>query len=125
MTLEYEIDSKRQLAVAVLSGSVTAEDYLDAMTQVYNDPRRKPGYSTVWDCRGIEELIIGGEGVKRIIDATFRLREQMGAGKAAFVVPREIDETMAKLLIWRTRSEGRDRKTFATLDEAMAWIEKE
>lgn len=123
MTYVYQIYPEHRLAITLYHGAVNGEDVAHAMDAVFLDERWQPGYAAVWDIRTIEALIIVPEGVKAIAEKTKDLREQIGGGKAAILVRRSMDHTIAALLT-RRRLTGPEREvqTFRQAEEAEAWL---
>ncbi|MDX1531379.1 MAG: hypothetical protein R3362_07625, partial [Rhodothermales bacterium] len=47
---------------------------------------------------------------------------RMGYGRGAFVMPREVAQIIAKLLMRRLANPQRERRLFDRVDEALLWL---
>lgn len=117
-----EVDVQRSLGLIKLSGSTDDQDLVAAMRKLYENGEWDPKFNTLWDCTDITELIIGQDGLREIVDVTNQLQPRIGPGKVAFVVRRQIDEMMAKILIQMTKTHERDRRLFHRCSDALEWL---
>lgn len=93
------------------------------MQALYEAPGWTSGFDALWDARGVTELLMGEDDVHAIVAQTRELTDRMGPGRGAFVLARDLDWMMARLLIHRARVPGRERRTFTTIEEALAWLD--
>lgn len=122
MPFDCRIEPERRLGWIVLTGTVDGEGFLEAMEALYRHPDWQPGFSALWDARRLGQLLLEPADMHRILAAMQALASQMGQGRAAFVVPREIDYTIARLFIYRGATGERERRTFGDVDEALRWL---
>ncbi|ARA93480.1 hypothetical protein AWN76_010140 [Rhodothermaceae bacterium RA] len=125
MPYECRIFSDQHLGVATLYGPLVVDDFLGAMHGLYEHEDWHPGFAALWDARRVRELVLGERDVAAIVRCTRDLVPRMGTGRAAFVVPREIDHLIARLLIRLTQDERRERQAFREMTEALAWLGQE
>ena len=118
-----QIDPARRLGTATLAGNVSAAEFARTMEALYGHPRWEPGFRALWDGTGITQLLIAPDDLP-VIEASYRrVESSMGRGRAAFVVPYDVAEIIAHLLIHRLRNADRERRTFGDVDEALAWLD--
>lgn len=122
MPFTVDIDATQQTALVTLQGIVHRCDFVDSMEACFRHPAWQPGFSALWDAQQIEQLILAPEDVSVILKTLADLEPLIGDGRAAFVVPREIDYMMARLLIHRGGNPVRDRRTFRDAPSAWAWL---
>lgn len=116
---------EHHLGVALLSGPLTVDDFHGVLDRLYGNPNWKPGFDALWDARAVTELVLDEQDVAAIVRHFQRLADRKGPGRTAFVVPREVDYAIARLLIWLTRNERRQRKALRDMEEALAWLGRE
>ena len=122
MAYSCEVDEQRSLGLIKLSGSVDDQEVVGAMKKLYENGEWDSRFNTLWDCTNITELIIGQDGLREIVAVTNQLQAQIGPGKVAFVVRRQIDEMMAKILIQMTKTSERERRLFHRCEDALEWL---
>ncbi len=113
------------LGVALFSGPLTVDDFHGVLNQLYGNPAWKPGFDALWDAREVTELVLDEQDVSTVVHHIQRLADRKGPGRTAFVVPRDVDYAIARLLIWLTRNERRQRKAFRQMEEALVWLGRE
>ncbi len=124
MPFDCHVHPDLERGVLMLNGVIDGAVFVQAMDALYRHADWQPGFSALWDARGIRELLIGPEDVARVMEAMTRLEPLMGEGRGAFVVPREIDYVIARLLIHRGASSKRERRTFSRIEAALAWLDE-
>lgn len=122
MAYSCAVDKNRALGIIELSRSVDDDQVVKAIHALYESDSWDPRFNTLWDCTGISHLVIGRKGLQEIVAATERLQPRMGAGKAAFVVRRQLDETMTKIILHMTRTTERERRLFRSRQDALEWL---
>ena len=122
MAITVTLHPDRRLGVALVDGLVTGADFVAAMEALYGHADWAPGFAALWDLTAVHELHIGPDDVAVIVARTRALGGQMGAGRAAFVVPRELDYLIARLITRRAEGDARERRLFATRAEADRWL---
>lgn len=124
MPFDCHVHPALERGVLTLSGVIDGALFVRAMDAIYRHPDWQPGFSALWDARDIRELLIDPADVASVTNVMTRLEPLMGEGRAAFVVPREIDYAIARLLIHRGASSKRERRTFSSMKEALAWLDE-
>lgn len=122
MPYSCRIEPEQRLGITTLRGSLTVDDFLEALRALYQHDAWRPGFDALWDGRGVRELVLGEEDVAAIVGRVRQLTDRMGSGRAAFVVPREIDHLIAQLILHLTETERRQRKTFQSMPAALVWL---
>lgn len=123
MPYQYDIDPAHAIGTVKLTGRITTAVFLQSMEEMFGDDRWQPGFRTLYDLRNISELLIDITDLDKIAASVARLEPVMGAGKAAFVVARALDDSIARLLIFRTqKTTHRERRVFYDLEEARQWL---
>ena len=122
MPYDCQIDTTRMLGLTRLSGVVRGHDFIRAMEELYHHPDWRPGLPALWDARTIEQLLIDPSDVQHIVATLQTLEPLIGGGRAAFVVPRDIDYMMARLLIYKGTNPVRERRTFSHVEPALEWL---
>lgn len=124
MPFECHVDPAAERGTIVVRGVVDIALFLDMMRALYLHPAWKPGFQALWDARDISQLLLSPHDTERVVALMRDLDPQMGNGRAAFVVSREIDYIIARLLIYRGLDSQRERRTFVTIEEAEAWLDE-
>jgi hypothetical protein len=117
------ISPQQRRGIVRLTGTIQGTTFMEAMEALYRSPEWQPGFDALWDARGVTELLLDERDVKAIVALMLDLTARMGPGRAAFVIARELDWMIARLLIYRTRVPSRERRTFETMEEALAWLD--
>ncbi len=123
MPYSCHVDPAARNALVTLSGTVDRADFIGAMETCYRHPGWQPGFTALWNAQGIRQLLLDPTDVEAVVAAMAALEPLMGEGRAAFVVPRDVDYLIARLLIIRGGSTLRERRTFNSLAEAKAWLQ--
>lgn len=116
------IDKNRGRGVITLFQSVDDSDVIEAMKAVFESDEWSPELNSLWDCEGITELIIDREGLDRVVTFAAQLHDLIGPGKSAFVVRRQLDESMTKIILHMTKTNLRERRVFRNREEALQWL---
>lgn len=122
MAYSCSVDKDRALGIIELSRSVDDDQVVKAIRALYESDSWDPRFNTLWDGTGITHLVISRKGLQEIVAATERLQPRMGPGKAAFVVRRQLDETMTKIILHMTRTTERERRLFRSRQDALEWL---
>lgn len=123
MPFTCRIHPDAHLAVLHFQDHVTAGHILDAIRAVAGDRDWQPGFNTLWDCRGIRELVFGPDDVTAFGELNVSIAERLGSGKGAIVTRRGLDHDIATLLVVRFRNSRRQRRIFFRMEEALDWLD--
>ena len=63
----YTIDAASDIVRVECFGVVTNQDMLDCLARLHNDPARRPGMSSLVDCRGIERMLVTPSGIQAAV----------------------------------------------------------
>lgn len=107
-----------------LSGSVADSDLMEAMKALYESEGWSRELNILWDGTAIAELVIGRKGLEQIVEVTGDFQNRIGSGKSAFVVRRQLDESMAKIILHMTKTTTRERRLFRSREDALEWLSK-
>lgn len=105
--LSYVIDSGNRLATGTLSGIVHGSDIASGIKAVYEDPAWQPGFDTVWDSTGIEQLLLQLGDLPSFVALHRDYVTRSGTGKEIIIVSRAIDTAMAKTYAVMMRNAAR------------------
>lgn len=122
MAYSCAVETKRALGVITLSGSVDDNELVEAMRDLYFSEGWRRGFNILWDGTDIAELVIDRPGLEQIIEETGEFQNRIGPGKSAFVVRRQLDESMAKIILRMTRTSERERRLFRKTKDALDWL---
>jgi hypothetical protein len=124
MPYRWSVDPVARRGRALFDGSVAGADVAAALDAIYADPRWAPGFDALWDCSGVREVTILPQDVAAIAARVRALAGRMGPGRAAIVVPGDMNRLVALLILRLTRNPQRARRVFGALDEAAAWLDE-
>ena len=119
MSCEFLIDTNRQLVISRGSGTFRYRDFLQHMKKLAKDPRFKPEFDHVVDCRSFERFDltitevydIGGQSIFAAIS------------KRAFVVSSELHFGFGRMFAtFREVASGQITMVFREMREAIAWL---
>ena len=122
MSVAFELSKERVVVTA--RGDLTAGDVVDALEQLYRDPRFRPGMSMLWDVRGAR-LNVTGEDVRRIVAFVSKSREARGEGKSVVLTGREVDYGMARVAQVHMEAIGIELMVFREMEHAERCLDGE
>jgi hypothetical protein len=103
----YVVDTGKRLAVGTLSGTVHGADIASGIRAVYEDPAWEPGFDSVWDATGIEQLLFEQGDLSRFVALHRDFAGHSGTGLEIIIVSRSLDLVMAKSYALMMRNEAR------------------
>jgi len=124
MSFVTAVDAARQIGTIRLTGTVRAEEVLEAAAELYNDPAWRAGYGILWDGTGLTVLVVHPSDVEQFVAFAAAYRHDIGPGRTAWVFAREMDNLVAGHLFSQLKQPNRERQGFADVDEALAWLQK-
>ncbi len=110
------------LGLVRLRGVVTGDTIIEALSPLYGSETWRPGYNTIWDARGVSQVVVSPAQAASIVDRVCQLEERMGCSHTAVIVRNESQHALADMLIDAADTGHRQRKAFYTLEEAVGWI---
>ncbi len=120
MPYEVVCSPDKELGIVVLVGSVDESTIFEAAEAVAALARRPACFDVLWDCRRVSELCTNPRATRQLIGHVFGSARE--AGRAAFLVLRDIDRFYLEMLIAHGRKAGREAAVFGGLSEAWAWL---
>lgn len=108
--------------VVSLRGRIDGVHLRGLIGTVLTSDQWEPGHSTLWDGRGIAELVISPEDLSEIGQLATKLSDRRGTGKTAVVTIRDIDLMIAELLQHTITFFGPFR-IFHRLRDAAHWLD--
>jgi hypothetical protein len=123
MPFDYRIHPDHRLAIVRLRGTLTGAELAEAVSAVLLDPAWVPEFGSVWDSRGLTELVLDPADIARLGAVTERLRDRMGPSRTAALIRGEVDEMTAQLF-QRTNTHHPDAETrlFLQPGPAADWL---
>jgi len=119
MPCEFLIDTDRRLVISRGTGTFRYADFLEHMEKLGPDPRFRPQFDHVVDCRKFE-----------LVDLTFTQVEEMGrqsifaaTSRRAFVVSSDIQFGLSRMFAtFREVKRGQVTMVFRDMREATDWL---
>lgn len=108
--------------MARLYDQVTRHDVEQANQALYTDPLWEPGFSELWDVRGIRALIASIEDVYKLASDEMTNLDRSGTDRVAVIVARQIDYALVHLHRYHVRGTGRPYRIFWKHAEACTWL---
>jgi hypothetical protein len=121
MPIESSIDTKRGLSIHNCTGTVTADDILQAINALYAGAGYTHSYHSIWDFRDCAPNLSSDE-MRRIIDFE-RKNEGPDGGKVALVVNQTLNFGLARMYHMLSEQRlNRSLQVFRDYDDAFIWI---
>ena len=127
MPIHVEIDRLNNLTTFIVHNEVTADDALEAIKPIYEDPHLRPTLNMLWDYReGSPDPSIKDEDLEKIISYLSKHAGKRAGGKTAIVARTDFEYDVSKKYEFFTKLQGLSIsiEVFRTLDEAMTWLNK-
>lgn len=123
MTYDVYWDSDRKLIFCTLKGRVDANDIEAVAREAKAEADSQDGDLDICcDATGITSLIVAPSDLPRLAATVHRLATRHPNGRTAFAVSRTLDQAIMELLVIKSSVMSRDRKTFDTVRDALAWV---
>lgn len=124
MPFAYRIDPDARLGAVAFYGDVTGADLVAAMEALFGDEAWEPGFSALWDGRGIERLTLGFTDYSSVLAAAVRLLGRIGGGTGV-VLTSGFEEYASAFQIRKHLGPvpGRQLRLAGGLREALALLE--
>ncbi len=95
---------------------------MDAHSALYEDPRWRPGFDEVWDCRGINEFVVSLEEIRAVADMEMNGQERIGRGRVALVTTNDLVLLIGQLYQMLVEKAGRPVYLGRGVDDAAVWL---
>lgn len=124
MPATYTIDERSEVVRVEWFGTFTDQDMLDGLARLYNDPARRPGMSSLVDCRGIERMMVTPSGIRAavMVEATMIDRHQP-PWAVAVIAPQDEVFWMARTYEVLRAGSKQSVRVFRQPSEAERWLE--
>ena len=122
MPVRVSIDVEKNLVHRELHGRVSAEELLESIDAVVNDPDFRPGMKSLNDLRGVIHTA-DTEYVMKIAQALMGYADRLASAKVAIVVSADVVFGMMRMLQSYISDSPLDVMVFKDLDEAKEWLE--
>ena len=121
MPVEVSIDVENNLVHRKLQGRVSAEELLESIDAVVNDPDFDPGMKSLNDLRGVIHTT-DKEYVMKIAEAMMGHADKLASGKIAVVASADVVFGMMRMLESYISDSSLEVMVFKDLDEAKHWL---
>ena len=119
MPCEFLIDTERRLVISRGTGTFRYADFLEHMEKLGPDPRFRPQFDHVVDCRKFE-----------LVDLAFKQVEEMGrqsifaaTSRRAFIVSSDLHFGLGRMFaVFREMQCGQVSMVFRDMREGAAWL---
>ena len=122
MAYTYLVDGERKLGAVRFEGQVTGDEVAEVSCLLFRHADWQAGFCELWDARGITELVVTLEEVRRVAAIEQDHLAEIGTGRVAIVVARELDYFLGRLYIAFVRGTQRPVRLFRSIDEAQQWL---
>lgn len=103
-------------------GQVTGADLLRANKALYADPLWRPGFNEFWDCTTISEFDVSLDEIKGVAGMEIEQQDQIGNGRVALVMTREVVQMMGYLYRQLVAEAARSVEVVQTLEDGAVWL---
>jgi len=118
MPIAYTIDPVRSIVLSRAWGVVTDRDLLAHVRALAADPRFKPHFNQLYDCRGVTDVEVSSSGIKDLAKLN-----PFGVGaRRAVVVNRDITYGMARMYQMTREPSTDELEVFRDWDSALEWL---
>jgi len=127
MPINLKIDRSNNLTTFVVYDQITADDVLETLKTVYEDPEKPPTLNALWDFReGSPDPQIKDEDIERIVSYLSNHAGKRAGGKTAIVARTDLDFEITKKYEFFTQLKGLSVtvEVFRSLGEAMIWLNR-
>ena len=127
MPINLNIDRSNNLTTFVVYDQITADDVLETLKPVYEDPEKLPTLNALWDFReGSPDPHIKDEDIERIVSYLSNHAGKRAGGKTAIVARTDLVYEITKKYELFTQLKGLSVtiEVFRSLGEAMMWLNR-
>ena len=121
MPIKYWIEKEKQRIRAEVSGTISIEDILNAITDSINDPDFRPGFNILSDHTKIDASITKTQ----VLHTSFNLKrfsDQIAGSKWAVVVSKKVSYGMMNMLSVYLEMVPMELRAFYSFDDAEEWL---
>jgi hypothetical protein len=122
MPISYQLDLTRNLILTAASGVLTDDDVLTLKRQLATDPAVRAGMSELSDVRGVTDLQVTTQGVRRMVWHDARLEPNAPAPRIAIVATQDVIFGMARMYQQLASDARPEVGIFRDYNEALQWL---
>jgi hypothetical protein len=119
----YYVDPDRRLVLTRPTGRFTETTLIALCQAIYDDPDREPQFSTVWDVREVDELVMDASVIPMYRAFLAENAGRITQGQIAVITDREMATTFASMLIEIGRAKVGAYEIFSDLPSAATWLD--
>lgn len=122
MDVSVIIDDDRRTNFVTWTGCVRADDILQAMTALHEDPNFKPDYHTLCDYTAVHDLVMSPDDMNRLLAAM--AEHDLRCGRTAMVMPTDrAQQNVGKVMSRALEAKGSEQhRIFTRYIEAEVWL---
>jgi hypothetical protein len=118
----YHINVDHAFVLFRPTGQFTECDLINLIQAVFDDPRRSPTFTHVWDTRAIDKLVMDADVISMYRNLIDENVDRIPEEKVAVVASRAVTRTFASMLIQVSKEHPATFQLFERLEGAADWI---
>jgi hypothetical protein len=122
MAIKYKIEPTKGVILTTVSGSVSVEDIITYLGEVFPHPKRGQPYREIFDLRDADMFGVDMEGARQIAAFVEGYRSELESGMVALVAPRDFEFGMGRVIGAYLDELPFDFRVFRDSKDARAWI---
>ena len=126
MKIKTEINQKKNVRVHIVSGQFDVEVLFNSLTEMYSDLPMHSDMNVLWDLRAVEGISsMAIDQLDEIIGLVGNKWGPSGNNKAAIIVARQIDFSLARLYEQQLENLTPNKiRVFKDIKKAVQWIDQ-
>lgn len=122
MACAYHVNAGHDLVLFRPNGRFGGDDFIALCRAAYDDPRRTPQFSHVWDTRSIDELVMEVDVISTYRAFLSENQERLTEEKVAIIATRAMTRTFASMLVQVSKQSPATFQLFNSVQAAADWI---
>lgn len=122
MAITYRIDPRLRIILTTAHGILTDDELLAHKQRLVRDPAFEPDMVELSDVRGVDELAVTPEGIRRFVEQDREDADRFGDYKLAIVASQDVVFGMARMYATLTEANLSTVGVFRDMEEARAWL---
>ncbi len=122
MPIKYTIDPTNGTILTTVSGSVTAEDIIKYLGEVFPHPKRGQPHCEIFDLRDAGTFDVDMDGARRIAAFAKGYRSELESAMVALVAPRDFEYGVGRVIGAYLDELPLDFRVFRNMKDAKSWI---
>lgn len=119
----YHIDVDHDFVLFRPTGQFTERDLINLIQAAFEDPRRSPDFTHVWDTQAIDELVMDADVISMYRNLLDENADRITEDKVAVIASRAVTRTFASMLIQVSKEHPATFQLFERMEGAADWIE--